>query len=219
MATTNKTKKVDYSELSSRERLNLIRKEIKATKEQYNNFGKFKYRSAEDILEVLKPLLWKYGGFFQIKRDVVLRGERYYLETTAIYDDIESSAYARESEEKAGMDSSQITGSSSSYSLKYALEGLLLLDNNKDADTDENTEERRKSEKKEQEINAKMKKNLLEMCKVSNTDIKTILDYYKAKKVGDLSPEQWQKAIMRLQGKVEKMEEMNVKAKEQEPEF
>lgn len=118
-----------------------VQKELKAPKGQYNNFGKYKYRSAEDILEAVKPLNAENGLLLTIKDDIELIGDRYYIKATAKITDgtdvHEVTAYARESLNKKGMDESQITGTASSYARKYALNGLYLIDDTKDADTDE----------------------------------------------------------------------------------
>ena len=118
-----------------------IQKELKAPKGQYNSFGKYKYRSAEDILEAVKPLLHKYGCLLTLSDEIVLIGDRYYVKATARVTDGEEAAqtiaYAREDLDKKGMDGSQITGTASSYARKYALNGLFLIDDTKDADTDE----------------------------------------------------------------------------------
>ena len=129
------------------EKLNLTQKllnaqaELKAPKGQYNSFGKYKYRSAEDILEAVKPINAKHGVLLTITDEPVLVGDWHYIKATAtITDGTESivvTAYARESLNKKGMDDSQITGTASSYARKYALNGLYLIDDTKDADTDE----------------------------------------------------------------------------------
>lgn len=130
-----------------------IQKELKAPKGQYNSFGKYKYRSAEDILEAVKPLLHKYGCQLTLTDEIVLIGERYYVKAKATIENEEStvvriSAYAREDEEKKGMDGSQITGTASSYARKYALNGLFLIDDTKDADTDEFANQQKAEPKK-----------------------------------------------------------------------
>ena len=116
-----------------------IQENLNAPKGQQNNFGKYAYRSAEDILVALKPLLAKEGLFLIISDEVVQVGERYYVKVTAKITDgqtsIENTAFAREALSKKGMDDSQITGSTSSYARKYALNGLLCIDDNKDADS------------------------------------------------------------------------------------
>lgn len=129
------------SELTAK--LIIIQGELKAPKGQYNSFGKYKYRSAEDILESVKPLNAEQGLLLTLTDKPVLVGEWNYIEATARLSDGENSlfvtAYARESENKKGMDHSQITGTASSYARKYALNGLYLIDDTKDADTDEYT--------------------------------------------------------------------------------
>ena len=117
-----------------------IQQTLKAPKGQYNNFGKYKYRSCEDILEAVKPILAQQRATIILYDELVLNGQRYYIKATACLTDIEtgeqvkSEAYAREEENKKGMDSSQVTGASSSYARKYALNGLLCIDDNKDSD-------------------------------------------------------------------------------------
>jgi hypothetical protein len=124
-------------------KLILIQNDLKAPKNQYNSFGKYKYRSCEDILEGLKPVLKKHNTSLKISDDIVLVGERYYIKATVTLMDtesgeiIENTAYARESDDKKGMDASQVTGATSSYARKYALNGMFLIDDTKDADTDE----------------------------------------------------------------------------------
>lgn len=119
-----------------------IQNELKAPKSNYNSFGKYKYRSAENILEAVKPLLQKYGCQMTITDDVIAVGSRVYIKAVVTITDSEGnsatvSALAREDESKKGMDGSQITGTASSYARKYALNGLFLIDDTKDADTDE----------------------------------------------------------------------------------
>lgn len=116
-----------------------IQSELKAPKGQRNTFGKYNYRSCEDILEAVKPLLTERGLVLLITDDIVQLGERYYVRATAtIYDSegsyISNSALAREEAVKKGMDASQITGATSSYARKYALNGLFAIDDTKDAD-------------------------------------------------------------------------------------
>lgn len=118
-----------------------VQSKLKAPKSQFNKFGNYAYRNCEDILEALKPLLSDVGAIINISDDVVLVGERYYIKATVRFIDadtgeiVEASAMAREEENKKGMDSSQLTGSTSSYARKYALNGLFAIDDTKDADT------------------------------------------------------------------------------------
>lgn len=123
------------------EKVAKVQTELKAPKGQTNKFGGYKYRSCEDILEAVKPLLSKQGLVITVNDELVNSGNRFYIKATAIISDGESSitnsALAREPETKKGMDESQITGACSSYARKYALNGLLLIDDTKDADATE----------------------------------------------------------------------------------
>lgn len=116
-----------------------IQKKLKAPKSNYNSFGKYNYRSCEDILEAVKPLLG--DNTLTLNDEVVQIGDRIYVKATAVFRDgateTRVSAFAREAESKKGMDESQVTGTASSYARKYALNGLFLIDDTKDADTDE----------------------------------------------------------------------------------
>lgn len=117
-----------------------IQSELKAPKGQFNAYGKYKYRSCEDILEAVKPILKKNNCTLLLSDSLIYVGERYYIKATATLVNAEgksvsTEAYAREEETKKGMDASQITGASSSYARKYALNGLLCIDDNKDSDT------------------------------------------------------------------------------------
>ena len=130
-----------------------IQKNLVAPKGQFNSFAKFKYRSCEDILEAVKPLLG--DSILTISDEIVLIGDRYYVKATAVLVDGTSthkvSGYAREPENKKGMDASQITGTASSYARKYALNGLFCIDDAKDADTDEHQQQTKNDNKKNSE--------------------------------------------------------------------
>lgn len=137
------------------EKLAKIQIALKAPKGQFNSFGKYNYRSCEDILEALKPLLKEQGLVLILSDEIVCIGARYYIKATAllksINDDNEqifNTAYAREDENKKGADGAQITGACSSYARKYALNGLFLIDDTKDADTNEYHEQQKKQEAK-----------------------------------------------------------------------
>lgn len=125
------------------EKIVAIQSELKAPKGQYNSFGKYNYRSCEDILEGVKPILTKHGLVLTIQDSIDLIGDRFYVKATATITDgkeqLSTSAYARESLDKKGMDASQVTGATSSYARKYALNGLLAIDDTKDADTMDNS--------------------------------------------------------------------------------
>lgn len=148
-----------------------IQSELKAPKGQFNSFGKYNYRSCEDILEALKPLLVKYEATLTITDDIVEVGGRVYVKATATLRCEENcytnTAFAREAETKTGMDVSQITGTASSYARKYCLNGLFLIDDNKDADTNENMMQTRGNEK------------------ISQTHVKSLLAKYPKKELID----------------------------------
>ena len=123
------------------QKLAAIQKELKAPKNQRNNFGGYNYRSAEDILEAVKPLAIKYGAVVNLSDEVIQVGERIYVKArVSLFDmddigkSISSFALAREEETKKGMDGSQITGAASSYARKYALNGMFAIDDTKDSD-------------------------------------------------------------------------------------
>ena len=128
-----------------RNKLHTIQKELKAPKGQNNNFGKYKYRSCEDILVAVKKVLPE-GVTISLSDEVVMVGQRYYVKASAVISDdkesLEATAFAREADTKKGMDEAQVTGSASSYARKYALNGLFAIDDTKDADTDEHTKHR-----------------------------------------------------------------------------
>lgn len=144
--------------MSVYEKLSKVQSELKAPKGQYNSFGKYKYRSCEDILEAVKPLNAKHGVVLTVGDEVVEISNRFYVKATAVFVDIESgekiinTALAREDDSKKGMDGSQITGTASSYARKYCLNGLYCIDDTKDADTDEyrHQQERKPQENKPQ---------------------------------------------------------------------
>lgn len=132
-----------------------IQNKLKAPKGQLNSFGKYKYRSAEDILEAVKPLL--SGSLsLTLSDEITLVGERYYVKAIATLSDgeneINTIAFARESFDKKGMDDSQITGATSSYARKYALNGLFCIDDTKDADTDEFNNQIKKTNNQDEEV-------------------------------------------------------------------
>lgn len=138
------------------EKLLTVQGKLKAPKSQYNSFGKYKYRNAEDILEAVKPLCQEVKALVILTDELKNIGDRYYVETTAKFIDtepqetmisfIDVKASAREEETKKGIDGSQVTGASSSYARKYALNGLFAIDDTKDSDTTNNSGEPEKKE-------------------------------------------------------------------------
>ena len=133
-----------------------IQQELKVPKNQRNTFGNYNFRNCEDIMEASKPVCKKYNTLLTCSDELIQVGERYYVKATATLYDLDSdesistTAEAREEETKKGMDASQITGASSSYARKYALNGLLQLDDNKDADSNEYVKQQKKIENKSQ---------------------------------------------------------------------
>lgn len=135
--------KITDSQVVLTQKVGDIQHKLKAPKGQYNSFGKYNYRSCEDILEGVKPLLKEHNLALLIDDEIVQIGERYYVKATARITDgrefVSATAYAREPDIKKGMDESQITGATSSYARKYALNALLCIDDTKDADTMDNS--------------------------------------------------------------------------------
>jgi len=188
------------------EKLQLIQQELIAPKNQYNSFGKYNYRSCEDILEGLKPCLKKVKAAVTVSDTIEMVGNRYYVKATATLFDSESNesvsntAYAREDDSKKGMDASQITGSTSSYARKYALNGLFCIDDVKDADSRDNRQkEAEKQHKEEKEmkdaenmmISAIKVQALAARCEKDKVDIGKILMLYKVNRLEDLTEKKY----------------------------
>src|SRR3990167_1404660 len=150
-------------------KLSEIQKSLKSPKGQFNAFGKYKYRSAEDILESVKPEL-KGEATITLTDELVHIGDRYYIKATATFksneEEVSVCGYAREEESKKGMDGSQITGASSSYARKYALNGLFAIDDTKDSDA---TNMHDKEEKQEQKPKDKTDPDILKQIESAKT--------------------------------------------------
>ena len=159
-----------------------IQFELKAPKGQVNSFAKYNYRSCEDILEAVKPLLHKYNVTLTLQDEIVMIGERYYVKAIATLrnevDSVSSQAFAREQHDKKGLDESQITGTASSYARKYALNGLFCIDDTKDADTDEYANQTKKATEKKDSA----PKNEKQTLDSSHPQWQTILDRMAAGK-------------------------------------
>lgn len=175
-----------------------IQRDLKAPKGQHNDFGNYYYRSAEDILEAVKPLLTEQGLLMTITDIIEQVGERYYIKAKVMVtdgeDSIEVTGYARESLNKKGMDDSQITGTASSYARKYAMNGLFLIDDTKDSDSNENHTERENRAKKadieaEKERQSKIAKlntqfeNGLKAAKEKGAPMELLTEWNKLQKV------------------------------------
>ena len=209
-----------------------IQTKLKAPKNQRNNFGKYNYRSCEDILESVKPLCLKESVTLTLSDELVLIGERYYIKATAkLTDDKESvevTAYAREEETKKGMDGSQITGASSSYARKYALNGLFDIDDTKDSDTT-NTRGKRSQQgptlksitpvpSKEQQAEQNVENKIIDKTKLATLEstlkekrvpAKQLLGRYKVKALANMTLMQWTDA-MNLLSKVKSQKKVDL---------
>ena len=210
-------------------KLSKIQTELKAPKGQMNTFGKYKYRSCEDIMEAVKPLLAKHQCALPISDKVIMVGDRYYIEATATLFDCESgehystTASAREEESKKGMDGSQVTGASSSYARKCALNGLLDIDDTKDSDSTNThgkeakqnpnpaTKEDEEAEKKYQQEAEDIGKELVTPVAIKaiydlldKTGEKLDLKRFGLKKIEDMNKDQYFEYVAELRPKVKK---------------
>ena len=179
-----------------------IQSALNAPKSQRNSFGNYNYRSCEDILKALKPLLFENDCMVTITDEVAHIGDRYYIKATATISNSEGlsisvSGYAREPLAKRGMDDSQITGATSSYARKYALNGLFAIDDTKDADSQDNRDYEISANKltKEQVI------EIEELLITTDSDKEKFLAWFKAKKVEDVD---YDRAIAILSKKIQK---------------
>jgi hypothetical protein len=176
-----------------------VQSKLKAPKSQFNKFGNYAYRNCEDILEALKPLLNEVKAIINISDDVVLVGERYYIKATVKFicaetgEIIEASAMAREEENKKGMDSSQLTGSTSSYARKYALNGLFAIDDTKDSDTtNTHNKDTSKASNNNEVISEAQVKRLFVLAKGKDTDkVKSVVDKYGFKSSKDITKDKY----------------------------
>ena len=190
------------------EKLTNIQNKLKAPKSNYNSFSKFYFRSAEDILEAVKPLNFEHGLLLTITDEPVLIGDWHYIQAKAKItdgkDSLEVTAYAREAENKKGMDSSQITGTASSYARKYALNGLYLIDDTKDADTDEHRQQQdsvKPATKAQMTSLMKLAGNVAELY---DLDIEVMKD--KMGIFDDMSADDYGAALVRLKDAKDKKE-------------
>lgn len=191
--------------MSILEKLAAVQQEVKAPKNLYNSFGDFKYRSAESILEAVKPVLAKNNATIILSDSIEEVGGRIYVKATATIYDIEdgtaffTSAFAREPDEKKKMDSAQITGTASSYARKYAMNGLLLLDDTKDPDTDEY--QRQNREAKPEKLDSETIKTIVSLAKLAEVDLGKALG---GKEISTLTKKRADELIMALKEKAEK---------------
>ena len=187
-----------------------IQGELKAPKGKYNSFGKYNYRSCEDILEAVKPICHKHGCVLTLSDKPMQVGERYYIEATATLktpdNEFTVTASAREEKEKKGMDGSQITGTASSYARKYALNGLFNIDDTKDADTDEYHKQTNVEKKSTKKTKGPMPKDelanmVVELCDKKRFVVTDICNRSGVDKLEDMTKEQLSKWIDWLEAK------------------
>lgn len=202
--------------MNLKEKLTQIQVKLKAPKNLRNTFGNYNYRNCESILEAVKPFLDEYKVCLTVEDDIQVVGDRFYVKSVATLFDNESDekisniAFARESLDKKGMDSSQVTGATSSYARKYALNGLFLLDDTADADTDEyktESDNRAKKQIKEKTkeiiddlkapktITQKEALTLEHMCEADSINPEYINSSYKVSNFMELTPEQYAQVI------------------------
>ena len=189
--------------MSLSEKLSRIQTTLKAPKNLYNKFGKYKYRNAEGICEAVKPYLEQNKCYMVLIVVMLVLVGRFFMRAIAtLYesdqdDCIQDTAFAREAESKKGMDESQITGAASSYARKYALNGLFLLDDTKDADSNEyseqgkeNTDENKEAEQRQVELSKISEiqvKSLEERCRKEGIELSKLMRLYKVSSLSDLS--------------------------------
>ena len=188
------------------EKMSDIQTRLKAPKSQYNSFGKYNYRNCEDILEAVKPLLNEHKLYINISDTVEHVGDRYYIKATVTVSDgestITSQAYAREEESKKGMDGSQVTGASSSYARKYALNGMFAIDDTKDSDT---TNTGGKEQPKE-----KPKEYKCECCGKSFTEFDWNGRHYTAGQAYEMSKKKNGKPLCKKCADAQRTEQVNI---------
>lgn len=193
------------------EKLTEVQNELKAPKSKYSIFGNYNYRSCEDIMEAVKPLLKDKKLAMTVKDDVFNIGDRFYIMATVTVFDCESeeklstTAFAREEAVKKGMDGSQITGSSSSYARKYALNGMFAIDDTKDADgwnTHEKDKPAEKKENKSEYASEEQIAKLRALYKGKEDKLTELLDKYSITNPVEFKRMEIQSIIDRLEAKV-----------------
>lgn len=190
------------------QKLNIVQSKMKAPKNLFNSFGKYKYRNAESILEAFKPYGKELGLVLMLNDSVEQVGDRVYIKATATLIDIEdnsrveASAYAREPVNKKGLDDSQLSGATSSYARKYCLNGLFLLDDTKDADTDEyrTQAENQYNAQKPQKVSDVQAKSLMNVITKKGLDADDLLSRVGADDISDLTPDKYNEIVMMLRG-------------------
>lgn len=200
----------DNKILSLDEKLLVIQQEIKVPKTHYNDYGKFSYRTCEDILSAIKPFCKKYRVIITLYDEILTVGERYYIKAHAILTDLDSTeikdnvAYAREEEDKKGMDGSQITGAASSYARKYALNGLLAIDDIKDSDFTNNQNGQQSNNQ-----NIKKIKNTIQGTRFTLNDAEKWSEKHFKASVSNLEDFELKELLNALNAKIKEEKEIN----------
>lgn len=205
------------------EKLMNIQEKLNVPKNQLNKFGGYNFRSCEDILEAVKPLLKENKLALQISDEIVPLGDRYYVKATATLIDtedkddnarIENVGYAREEENKKGMDASQVTGATSSYARKYALNGLFCIDDTKDADTDEYQSQQRniqnnktnnqqtKQNNQVKTITLAQQKRLFALANGNNDVVKNVISRYGYTKTEQIKMSDYDKICTEIESEI-----------------
>jgi len=206
------------------ESLSKIQNELKAPKSQKNKFGNYNYRSAEDILEAVKPLCHRYNTALTVSDTMIMLGDRFYIQATATLNDfsggkIEVSAFAREANDQKGMAPAQVTGSTSSYARKYALNGLFNIDDTKDDDFNNKHEKAKKQATPAPDkydstpktlaharITEYQKAQIVKLVMADKIDLSKLLAYYKVLSTDELNGQQANTVI--AQGNMKKGREV-----------
>ena len=197
------------------EKLQHVQSILKAPKSQYNKFGNYYYRNCEDIQEAAKPIMQEVKAVLVVGDELVMVGDRYYIKATARFVDcesgeaVENTSYAREELDKKGMDASQITGSSSSYARKYALNGLFCIDDTKDADTAQEDipgkKDKRSGEKKQsKKLNESQVNDLIAECQRTGKHWKIICQMYNADNFSSMDVSQYEDCMKRFKNTPDK---------------
>lgn len=190
--------------------LSEIQKKIVVPKNRRNNFGNYNYRNCEDILEAIKKVL-PDGAFVSLSDDIIMIGDRFYIKATATLcceaQRVQVDAFARESLDKKGMDSAQITGSASSYARKYALNGLFAIDDSEDADSHDNSESNKSNSSKSQSqfITKDQEFEISKLLFDSKTDSNKFLAAYKVDTIAQMSIPAYEDAKKKLNNKIQQI--------------
>jgi hypothetical protein len=192
------------------EKLAAVQAALKAPKGQVNKFGGYKYRNCEDILQAAKPLTTSHGLVLTISDDIVEVAGRVYVKATATVSDgkdsIVTTAYAREEASKKGMDSSQLTGATSSYARKYALNGLFCIDDTKDADSADNTQHETKAVPIDDEQVARIEQQMAEYGVDAPAFMGWLKSSFGADQIADITTEQYPHILKVLDAKRKQQE-------------